>query len=64
MEVCSGVWWCVVVCVCVFGQIALGVLGGVAVIYSLVKTASWKRRIVSQMIDLEVNSTTQTHTTL
>ncbi|XP_031432529.1 meckelin isoform X1 [Clupea harengus] len=34
-------------------DIALGVLGGVAVIYSLVKTASWKRRIVSQMIDLE-----------
>ncbi|XP_063055866.1 meckelin [Engraulis encrasicolus] len=34
-------------------DIALGVLGGVAVIYSLVKTASWKRRIVSPVIDLE-----------
>ncbi|KAL2083917.1 hypothetical protein ACEWY4_019435 [Coilia grayii] len=34
-------------------DIALGVLGGVAVIYSLVKTASWKRRIETPMIDLE-----------
>ncbi|KAK2844544.1 hypothetical protein Q5P01_011203 [Channa striata] len=32
---------------------ALGVLGGVAVIYSLLKTISWKRRIASPLIDLE-----------
>uniref|UniRef100_A0AAZ3R725 Meckelin n=1 Tax=Oncorhynchus tshawytscha TaxID=74940 RepID=A0AAZ3R725_ONCTS len=34
-------------------QIALGVLGGVSVLYSLVKTASWKRRIGSPLIDME-----------
>ncbi|KAI1894152.1 hypothetical protein AGOR_G00112870 [Albula goreensis] len=34
-------------------DIALGVLGGVAVLYSLLKTASWKRRIASPIIDLE-----------
>ncbi|XP_028836341.1 meckelin-like isoform X2 [Denticeps clupeoides] len=34
-------------------DIALGVLGGVAVLYSLLKTASWKRRISSPIIDLE-----------
>uniref|UniRef100_A0AAX7UAJ0 Transmembrane protein 67 n=1 Tax=Astatotilapia calliptera TaxID=8154 RepID=A0AAX7UAJ0_ASTCA len=33
--------------------IALGVLGGVAVLYSLLKTISWKRRIASSFIDLE-----------
>uniref|UniRef100_A0A674DXM3 Transmembrane protein 67 n=1 Tax=Salmo trutta TaxID=8032 RepID=A0A674DXM3_SALTR len=33
--------------------IALGVLGGVSVLYSLVKTASWKRRIGSPLIDME-----------
>uniref|UniRef100_A0AAZ3QAM4 Meckelin n=1 Tax=Oncorhynchus tshawytscha TaxID=74940 RepID=A0AAZ3QAM4_ONCTS len=33
--------------------IALGVLGGVSVLYSLVKTASWKRRIGSPLIDIE-----------
>ncbi|XP_066526664.1 meckelin-like isoform X3 [Hoplias malabaricus] len=33
-------------------QIALGVLGGVAVVYSLLKTASCKRRIASPLIDL------------
>ncbi|KAM9310306.1 meckelin [Pholidichthys leucotaenia] len=32
---------------------ALGVLGGVAVLYSLLKTVSWKRRIASSLIDLE-----------
>ncbi|CAG6015490.1 unnamed protein product [Menidia menidia] len=32
---------------------ALGVMGGVAVIYSLLKTVSWKRRISSPLIDLE-----------
>ncbi|KAL7840509.1 hypothetical protein AOLI_G00258320 [Acnodon oligacanthus] len=32
-------------------DIALGVLGGVAVVYSLLKTASWKRRIASPLID-------------
>ncbi|XP_030605522.1 meckelin isoform X2 [Archocentrus centrarchus] len=32
---------------------ALGVLGGVAVLYSLLKTISWKRRIASSFIDLE-----------
>uniref|UniRef100_A0A8D3BA20 Transmembrane protein 67 n=1 Tax=Scophthalmus maximus TaxID=52904 RepID=A0A8D3BA20_SCOMX len=30
---------------------ALGVLGGVAVLYSLLKTVSWKRRIASPLID-------------
>ncbi|XP_068425702.1 meckelin [Clinocottus analis] len=30
---------------------ALGVMGGVAVLYSLLKTISWKRRIASQLID-------------
>uniref|UniRef100_A0A674DVZ9 Transmembrane protein 67 n=1 Tax=Salmo trutta TaxID=8032 RepID=A0A674DVZ9_SALTR len=34
-------------------DIALGVLGGVSVLYSLVKTASWKRRIGSPLIDME-----------
>ncbi|XP_035382507.1 meckelin isoform X2 [Electrophorus electricus] len=34
-------------------DIALGVLGGVAVVYSLLKTASWKRRIASPLIDLQ-----------
>uniref|UniRef100_A0A8C7HSB2 Transmembrane protein 67 n=1 Tax=Oncorhynchus kisutch TaxID=8019 RepID=A0A8C7HSB2_ONCKI len=34
-------------------SIALGVLGGVSVLYSLVKTASWKRRIGSPLIDME-----------
>uniref|UniRef100_A0A3Q4H780 Transmembrane protein 67 n=1 Tax=Neolamprologus brichardi TaxID=32507 RepID=A0A3Q4H780_NEOBR len=34
-------------------DIALGVLGGVAVLYSLMKTISWKRRIASSFIDLE-----------
>uniref|UniRef100_A0A8C8FCL3 Meckelin n=1 Tax=Oncorhynchus tshawytscha TaxID=74940 RepID=A0A8C8FCL3_ONCTS len=34
-------------------DIALGVLGGVSVLYSLVKTASWKRRIGSPLIDIE-----------
>ncbi|XP_053182760.1 meckelin [Scomber japonicus] len=32
---------------------ALGVMGGVAVLYSLLKTVSWKRRIASQLIDVE-----------
>nr|XP_020462774.1 meckelin isoform X1 [Monopterus albus] len=31
---------------------ALGVIGGVAVLYSLLKTVSWKRRIASPLIDL------------
>lgn len=35
-------------------QTALGVMGGVAVLYSLLKTVSWKRRIASPLIDLEV----------
>ncbi|XP_055019788.1 meckelin [Boleophthalmus pectinirostris] len=30
---------------------ALGVLGGVAILYSLLKTVSWKRRIASSLID-------------
>ncbi|XP_072548358.1 meckelin [Salminus brasiliensis] len=34
-------------------DIALGVLGGVAVVYSLLKTASWKRRISSPLIDVQ-----------
>ncbi|XP_076869270.1 meckelin [Brachyhypopomus gauderio] len=34
-------------------DIALGVLGGVAVVYSLLKTASWKRRIASPLIDVQ-----------
>uniref|UniRef100_A0A3P8ZS91 Transmembrane protein 67 n=1 Tax=Esox lucius TaxID=8010 RepID=A0A3P8ZS91_ESOLU len=34
-------------------DIALGVLGGVSVLYSLVKTASWKRRIGSPLIGME-----------
>ncbi|KAM6968400.1 meckelin [Aplochiton taeniatus] len=34
-------------------DIALGVLGGLGVLYSIVKTASWKRRIASPLIDLE-----------
>lgn len=32
---------------------ALGVMGGVAVLYSLLKTISWKRRIASPLIDTE-----------
>lgn len=44
---------CVYICWCI--QIALGVLGGVAVIHSLLKTASWKRRIASPLIDLQVH---------
>ncbi|XP_035989445.1 meckelin isoform X1 [Fundulus heteroclitus] len=32
---------------------ALGILGGLAVLYSLLKTVSWKRRIASPVIDLE-----------
>uniref|UniRef100_A0A7N8YET2 Transmembrane protein 67 n=1 Tax=Mastacembelus armatus TaxID=205130 RepID=A0A7N8YET2_9TELE len=31
---------------------ALGVMGGVAVLYSLLKTISWKRRIASPLIDV------------
>lgn len=38
----------------VFSQTALGVLGGVAVLYSLLKTISWKRRIANPNIDLSV----------
>ncbi|XP_046906171.1 meckelin [Hypomesus transpacificus] len=34
-------------------DVALGVLGGVAVLYSLLKTASWKRRMGSPLIDME-----------
>ncbi|KAG8133783.1 hypothetical protein E2320_011559 [Naja naja] len=34
-------------------DIALGVLGGLAVLWSLLKTAGWKRRIGSPMIDLQ-----------
>uniref|UniRef100_A0A8I3VWS4 Transmembrane protein 67 n=1 Tax=Callithrix jacchus TaxID=9483 RepID=A0A8I3VWS4_CALJA len=34
-------------------DIALGVLGGLAVLASLLKTAGWKRRIGSPMIDLQ-----------
>ncbi|XP_064123966.1 meckelin isoform X4 [Loxodonta africana] len=34
-------------------DIALGVLGGLAVLLSLLKTAGWKRRIGSPMIDLQ-----------
>ncbi|XP_068093747.1 meckelin isoform X2 [Hyperolius riggenbachi] len=33
-------------------DVALGVLGGLAVLWSLLKTAAWKRRIGSQVIDL------------
>ncbi|XP_072250427.1 meckelin [Leuresthes tenuis] len=32
---------------------ALGVLGGLAVLYSLLKTVSWKRRIASPLVDVE-----------
>ncbi|XP_070822056.1 meckelin isoform X1 [Chaetodon trifascialis] len=32
---------------------ALGVMGGLAVLYSLLKTVSWKRRIASPLIDVE-----------
>lgn len=35
-------------------QTALGVMGGLAVLYSLLKTISWKRRIASPLIDAEV----------
>lgn len=35
-------------------DVALGVLGGLAVLWSLLKTAAWKRRIGSQVIDLQV----------
>ncbi|XP_075682080.1 meckelin isoform X2 [Rhinoderma darwinii] len=34
-------------------NVALGVLGGLAVLWSLLKTAAWKRRIGSQVIDLQ-----------
>ncbi|XP_060631585.2 meckelin [Anolis sagrei] len=34
-------------------DIALGVLGGLAVLWSLLRTAGWKRRIGSPMIDLQ-----------
>ncbi|EMP42256.1 Meckelin [Chelonia mydas] len=34
-------------------KIALGVLGGLAVLWSLLKTAGWKRRIGSPIIDLQ-----------
>ncbi|TRY84592.1 hypothetical protein DNTS_001329 [Danionella cerebrum] len=34
-------------------DIALGVLGGMAVVHSLLKTASWKRRIASPLVDLQ-----------
>ncbi|NXD06592.1 MKS3 protein, partial [Nothocercus nigrocapillus] len=34
-------------------DIALGVLGGLAVLWSLLKTAGWKRRTGSSMIDLQ-----------
>ncbi|XP_072007644.1 meckelin isoform X2 [Engystomops pustulosus] len=34
-------------------DVALGVLGGLAVLWSLLKTAAWKRRIGSQVIDLQ-----------
>ncbi|XP_055968653.1 meckelin [Sorex fumeus] len=34
-------------------DIALGVLGGLAVLSSLLRTAGWKRRIASPMIDLQ-----------
>uniref|UniRef100_A0A452SER0 Transmembrane protein 67 n=1 Tax=Ursus americanus TaxID=9643 RepID=A0A452SER0_URSAM len=37
----------------VSASIALGVLGGLAVLSSLLKTAGWKRRIGSPMIDLQ-----------
>nr|XP_023668238.1 meckelin isoform X2 [Paramormyrops kingsleyae] len=33
-------------------DIAVGVLGGISVLYALLKTASWKRRIASPIIDL------------
>ena len=39
-------------CLCL--QTALGVMGGVAVLYSLLKTVSWKRRIASPLVDIEV----------
>ncbi|XP_059922004.1 meckelin isoform X1 [Gadus macrocephalus] len=34
-------------------DIALGVMGGMAVLYSLLKTVSWKRRISSPLVDME-----------
>ncbi|KAG8441839.1 hypothetical protein GDO86_010860 [Hymenochirus boettgeri] len=34
-------------------DVAIGVLGGLAVLWSLLKTASWKRRIGSSFIDLQ-----------
>lgn len=40
--------------IAVCAQTALGVMGGVAVLYSLLKTVSWKRRIASPLIDAEV----------
>lgn len=45
----------------VFAQITLGVLGGVAVVYSLLKTASWKRRIASPLIDFLASVDMQTY---
>ena len=38
----------------VYSQTAIGVMAGVALIYSLLKTVSWKRRIASPLIDAEV----------
>lgn len=35
-------------------DIALGVLGGLAVLWSLLKTAGWKRRTGNSIIDLQV----------
>lgn len=35
-------------------QITLGVLGGLAVLWSLLRTAGWKRRTGSSVIDLQV----------
>ncbi|KAM4688916.1 meckelin [Discoglossus pictus] len=34
-------------------EVAVGVLGGLAVLWTLLKTAAWKRRIGSQFIDLQ-----------
>lgn len=39
---------------CDTAQTALGVMGGLAILYSLLKTISWKRRIASPLIDAEV----------
>lgn len=56
-SVCLSVWlmWCWFWrAVSALSQTALGVLGGLAVLYSLLKTISWKRRIASALIDAEV----------